>query len=105
MSFIFFGFSLQILVISPQNIDGDVLMLLADSKVEHLHLYQNRYTPSSITISPCNAKVWRIVKRDNPMLKVHLRVESTSSDDVLLQPDAPVSSIIHQCPKLQVYMR
>lgn len=68
----------------------------------NLHLLQNRYTPNSIAISPCNAKAWRIVRRDNPTLKVHLRVESTGKRDILLQPDAPVSSIIYQCPKLQV---
>lgn len=92
----------QILVISPQNIDDDVLILLADSRIRHLHLLQNRYTPSSICITPCNAKAWRIVKRDNSNLCVHLRVESTKDGEVLIQPEAPVYSIMYQTPKTQV---
>lgn len=93
---------LQILVISPQNVDDDVLMLLADSKVQHLHLLQNRYTPSNICITACNPKAWRIVKRDNPSLCVHLRVESTGGADILIQPEAPVYSIMYHTPKAQV---
>ncbi|KAJ6647067.1 F-box/LRR-repeat protein 3 [Pseudolycoriella hygida] len=94
--------NLQILVISPQNIDDDVLILLADSRIRHLHLLQNRYTPPSICITPCNAKAWRIVKRDNSNLCVHLRVESTKDGEVLIQPEAPVYSIIYQTPKTQI---
>ncbi|XP_037033542.1 uncharacterized protein LOC119072433 [Bradysia coprophila] len=94
--------NLQILVISPQNIDDDVLILLADSRIRHLHLLQNRYTPSSICIAPCSAKAWRIVKRDNSNLCVHLRVESTKDEEVLIQPEAPVYSIMYQTPKTQI---
>lgn len=94
--------NLQILVITPQNLDDDVLMLLADSKVRHLHILQNRYTPSGIVTSPCTAKGWRLVKRDNPNLNVHLRVESTSDSEILIQPEAPVRSIIYQTPKTKV---
>ena len=94
----------QILVISPQNIDDDVLILLADSKIQHLHLLQNCYSPASVCIAACNAKAWRIVKRDNPYLHVHLRVEATSGAGyILLQPEAPVYSIMYQTPKTQVY--
>lgn len=81
---------------------------MADSRIEHLHLLQNRYTPPSICIAPCSAKAWRIVKRDNTNLHVHLRVEATgcvgssTSGDILLQPEAPVYSIMYQTPKTQV---
>lgn len=92
----------QVLVIAPQNIDDDVLLLIADSKIRHLHLFQNRYTPKSIMISPCSSKAWRTVKRDNPTLKVHLCLETTDMGDVLLQPDAPVASVLYRSPKIQV---
>lgn len=91
------------MVISPQSIDDDVLQLLGDSNVRHLHLLQNRYTPQNICIAPCTAKGWRSVRRDNPALCVHLRVESTGGAHVLLQPDAPVHSIMYHTPKTQVY--
>lgn len=95
--------NLQILVTTPQNLDDDVLMLLADSKqLRHLHIIQNRYTPNGIVTSPCTAKGWRLVKRDNPNLHVHLRVESTSDGEILIQPEAPVRSIVYQTPKTKV---
>nr|XP_029731265.1 uncharacterized protein LOC109410568 [Aedes albopictus] len=94
--------NLQVLVISPQNIDDDVLTLLADSKVRHLYLLQNRYTPAAISISPGTVKGWRMVRRDNPNLRVHLRVESTSAGEILLQPEAPVHSMIYQSPKTMI---
>lgn len=94
--------NLHILVITPQNLDDDVLTLLADSKIRHLHILQNRYTPSGIVTSPCTVKGWRLVKRDNPHLYVHLRIESTSDGEILIQPEAPVRSIIYQAPKAKV---
>lgn len=90
------------LVVSPQNIDDDVLMLLADSKVKHLTLLQNRYTPPALAISPCSGKAWLTVRRDNPKLRVHLCVESTTNAVILLQPEAPVASMIYQTPKTMV---
>lgn len=93
---------LQILVISPQNIDDDVLTLVADSRIRHLHLLQNRYTPSNICISSCNAKAWNIVRRDNPGLRVHIRVESSGAGEILFQPGAPVYSIMYETQKTPV---
>uniref|UniRef100_A0A182N2U6 F-box domain-containing protein n=1 Tax=Anopheles dirus TaxID=7168 RepID=A0A182N2U6_9DIPT len=94
--------NLQVLVVSPQNVDDDVLTLLADSKVKHLTLLQNRYTPPALAISPCSAKAWLVVRRDNPRLRVHLRVESTTNAVILLQPEAPVASMIYQTPKTMI---
>ncbi|XP_053685778.1 uncharacterized protein LOC128735313 [Sabethes cyaneus] len=94
--------NLQVLVVSPQNIDDDILTLLADSKVRHLYLFQNRYTPAAISISPCTAKGWRLLRRDNPNLRVHLRVESTNVGEILLQPAAPVHSMIYQTTKTMI---
>ncbi|XP_055610957.1 LOW QUALITY PROTEIN: uncharacterized protein LOC129757692 [Uranotaenia lowii] len=94
--------NLQVLVVSPQNIDDDVLTLLADSKVRHLYLFQNRYTPPPSLSAP-GRKGWRILRRDNPLLQVHLRIESTSARaEILLQPEAPVHSMIYQCPKAMI---
>lgn len=90
------------MIISPQNLDDDVLQLLGDSKIQHLHLLQNRYTPASITITACSPKGWRLLRRDNPNLLVHLRVESTNNGEILLQPEAPVGSILYRTPETQV---
>ncbi|EDW48661.1 GM21995 [Drosophila sechellia] len=87
--------NLQVLTISPQNIDDDVLSLLADTKLRHLHLLQNCYTPSHLTISACGAKAWRNVKKTNPRMRVHLRLENLTDGEVVLQPEAPVHSITY----------
>lgn len=95
-------FNLQVLEISPQNIDDDVITLIADSKIAHLHLVQNKHTPTAISLSSCSARAWRIVKRDNPQLKVHLRVESTNCGEFVFQPEAPVSSVVYRTPKTKI---
>ncbi|XP_055920996.1 F-box only protein 39 [Eupeodes corollae] len=94
--------NLRVLTMSPQNIDDDVINLLADSKLEHLNILQNRYTPIAGSITACGAKAWRALKRDNPSLKVHLRVESASDGEILLQPEAPVYSILYNAPKTKI---
>uniref|UniRef100_T1H6H8 F-box domain-containing protein n=1 Tax=Megaselia scalaris TaxID=36166 RepID=T1H6H8_MEGSC len=81
------------------NIDDDVITLIADSKITQLHLVQNKHTPTAISLSPCSAKAWRIVKRDNPNLKVHLRVESANCGEFVFQPEAPIYSILYRAPK------
>ncbi|XP_013117529.2 uncharacterized protein LOC106094839 [Stomoxys calcitrans] len=95
--------NLQDLTISPQNIDDDVLMLLADSKLKHLHLLQNCYTTSYLAIGSCSVKAWRVLKRDNPQLKVHLRLESLNDGEVVFQPEAPVYSVTYRAPKTQIH--
>ncbi|CAD7088896.1 unnamed protein product [Hermetia illucens] len=94
--------NLQILVISPQNIDDDVLILLADAKLKHLHLLQNRYTPPHYQISGCSPKAWQIIRRDNPQLRVHIRVESGGCEEFVFQPNAPVYSILYATPKTRI---
>jgi F-box protein 39 len=95
-------FNLETLVISPQNLDDDVLQLLANTRLKHFHILQNMYTPTGFKKSACSAKSWKALKDGNPNILVHLRVESLKSAEVLLQPDAPVYSITHQTPKNQV---
>lgn len=80
------------------------MLLLADTKLKHLHLLQNCYTGSYLTISHCSVKAWRILKRDNPKLKVHLRVESLNDGEVVFQPEAPVYSVTYSAPKTMVFI-
>ncbi|ALC41369.1 CG11044 [Drosophila busckii] len=94
--------NLQVLTISPQNIDDDVLSLLADTKLRHLHLLQNCYTPNHLTISACGVKAWRSLKRTNPRMRVHLRVENLADGEVVLQPEAPVHSITYWSPLARI---
>lgn len=90
------------LTISPQNIDDDVLSLLADTKLRHLHLLQNCYTPKYVTISACGVKAWRSLKKTNPRMRVHLRLENLDDGEVVLQPEAPVHSITYCAPQARI---
>lgn len=94
-------FNLRVLVVSPQSVDDDVLTLLADSRLEHLHLQQTRYTPPAACLSVCSARAWSLVRRDNGALRVHLCVDAAAgADEVLLQPaEAPVWSVLYRTPK------
>lgn len=96
-------FNLRVLVISPQSVDDDVLTLLADSRVCHLHLLQTSYTPDSCALSACSARAWQMVRRDNATMRVHLCIESThGTGEVLLQPEAPVYSILYRTANTQL---
>lgn len=94
-------FNLRVLVVSPQSVDDDVLTLLADSRVEQLHLLQTRYSPAAACVQPCSVRAWRVVRRDNSRMRVHLCVDADAGGgEVVLQPaEAPVWSVVYRTPK------
>lgn len=95
--------NLQVLVISPQNIDDDILQLVADGNLKHLCLHQNRYSPAGDGISSCSAKAWEGVRKGNPELRVHLSIDSDSPDaEIVMQINAPVYSILYSTPNTKV---
>lgn len=87
-------------MISPQNLGSDLLLMLSQIRLSHLHILQNRYTP--IDIEPMNSFDWKQCIKTNPTLKVHLRVESIRERQVLWQPSSPVSSIIYKSANIRV---
>lgn len=95
-------FNLNCLVISPQNLDDDVLQLLTSTRLKYFHILQNKYTPIGYTKSPCTAKAWKSLRQGNPSISVYLRVESLSNAEIIMQPDAPVHSISYRTQKTQV---
>lgn len=87
-------------MISPQNLGGDLLAMLSQTRLRHLHVLQNRYTPADI--GPVHSFDWKHCAKSNPALRVHLRVESIRDRQVLWQPGAPVFSIIYKSPNTRV---
>lgn len=77
--------------------------MLSQTRLRHLHILQNRYTP--IDIEPMCSFDWKHCNKTNPKLKVHLRIESIRERQILWQPAAPVSSIIYKSPNTQVSSR
>ncbi|XP_014211697.1 uncharacterized protein LOC106641702 [Copidosoma floridanum] len=75
--------NLKTLVISPHNLHEDVIELLGYTKLEHLHVFQNRYSPKDATHLLKNA-TWKKMRINNPNLKVHFEIESNKSSDIVL---------------------
>lgn len=92
----------QVLVISPQNLGEDVLLLIGQTKLKHLHILQNRFTPSELVLLPVSGKAWYSCRKANPSLSVHLEVESQRERDIIWQERAPVRSIIYDSPLAKV---
>lgn len=93
-------FNVKVLIISPQNLDDDVLQLLSSTALRHLHIFQNPYSPT--TPAACSLKAWKQLRKENPNIKVHLRVESTGNTDITFQPGAPVYSVTYKSPKNRI---
>lgn len=93
-------FNLNVLIISPQNLDDDVLQLLSSTALRHLHIFQNSYSPT--TPAACSAKAWKALRKENQKIQVHLRIESTTNADMTFQPNAPVYSVTYRTPKNRI---
>ncbi|KRT78421.1 hypothetical protein AMK59_7417, partial [Oryctes borbonicus] len=94
--------NLEVLMISPQNLGSDAIELIGYTKLKHLHIVQNKYSPDDIMVKPIADKVWKTCRKNNPDLKVHLRIESTKRKALVWQPGAPVKSIIFDSPEIGV---
>lgn len=89
-------------MISPQNLGNDVVELIGYTKLKHLHIVQNKYSPDDILVKPILEKVWKSCRKNNPVLKVHLKLESTKPKTLVWQLGAPVKSIIYDSPQIGV---
>lgn len=85
-------------MISPQNLGDDTVELLGYTKLKHLHILQNRYTPNDPGINVTTRKSWKICRKNNPNLSVHLQVESIKEKTVMFQDGAPVKTILYDSP-------
>ncbi|XP_076631879.1 uncharacterized protein LOC143346993 isoform X1 [Colletes latitarsis] len=100
--------NLNVLIISPQNLHEDVIELIGYTKLKHLHIVQNRYSPKGTTIRLPKRISWVKMKANNPYLKVHFEVESYKPTDILLPIDLlehgaiPCHSIVVDNPNTQI---
>lgn len=103
------------MIVSPQNLHEDIIDLIGYTKLRHLHILQNRYSPKDTTIrlvitiymfnylykscihkyEICSQNIlfqpkrssWVKMRANNPYLKVHFEIESHKSTDILLPID------------------
>ncbi|KAL0121925.1 hypothetical protein PUN28_007013 [Cardiocondyla obscurior] len=100
--------NLNVLVVSPQNLHEDVIELIGYTKLRHLHILQNRYSPKDTTIRLPKRASWIKMRANNPYLKVHFEIESHKATDILLPIDLlehsviPCHSIVLNNPNTQV---
>lgn len=89
------------MTISPQNLDDKLLLEIAKSNLQDLHILQNDHTPE--TILPCSVIAWKQFKCDNSnRTRIHLCIESNDDREILLQPGAPVHTIWYKTKKSKV---
>ncbi|KAJ8974662.1 hypothetical protein NQ317_011979, partial [Molorchus minor] len=90
------------LVISPQNLGDDLVELLGYTKLEHLHILQNRYTPYDAIIKPVSPNAWQKCRQNNSALNVHLQVESLKEKPLIWQERAPVRTVLFDSPHIRL---
>lgn len=94
----------QVLIVSPQNIDDFILKILCDMRLRHLHIVQNENTPK--TVLACSVAAWSSFRKQtiNTTL-VHLAFDMTFSrcyENLIIQPCAPVFSVTCNMNKINV---
>lgn len=81
---------------------NDLIELLGYTKLKHLHILQNRYTPNDVNILAVNFAVWKKCRKDNPGLNVHLQVQSVKEKVIIWQQNAPVRTVLYDSPHIGV---
>ncbi|KAK4875105.1 hypothetical protein RN001_011527 [Aquatica leii] len=94
--------NLNVLVISPQNLGEETVELLGYTKLKHLHIFQNRYTPNDASIKPVPVKAWRTCQKNNPHLCVHLQLQSNKDKQMVWQECAPVKTVMYDSPHIGI---
>ncbi|GIY85740.1 f-box domain-containing protein [Caerostris darwini] len=91
--------NIQTLIISPQHLSDENLILLADTKLRDLYLLQTKQTENA---SPVSFKAWRECSKTSPFLRVHHVLEGQVDKEVVWQEGAPVRSVVYDTPENKV---
>ncbi|XP_074029741.1 uncharacterized protein isoform X2 [Leptinotarsa decemlineata] len=92
--------NLQELYISPQNLGDDLIELIGSTRLRHLHILQNRYTPNDVNIRPVSPCIWKRCRKSNTLLSVHLQVQSIKEKTIIWQEWAPVRTVLYDSPHI-----
>ncbi|XP_064625453.1 uncharacterized protein LOC135486532 [Lineus longissimus] len=86
--------NLRRLVISPQQLNEDLLLTIARKSINELHISQDQYIiPNSITTP--SPETWSEARRLNSLLQVKLLCVGRSKYDMVWQEKAPVTGVIY----------
>ncbi|GFS17141.1 hypothetical protein ElyMa_001489400 [Elysia marginata] len=78
------------LVVSPQHLNDESLLLLSGIGLLQLHIVQDPYT---CVCDPVAIEAWKLVREAAPWLRVYLEVTGNTKTQLLIQPRAPVYGI------------
>ncbi|XP_054162350.1 uncharacterized protein LOC128960302 [Oppia nitens] len=87
--------NLKNLVISPQHLSDDIVVMLSDTKLQDLWIVQNKYTEYC---QPISSKTWRSVSKHNPLMRIHLVVTGKVNSEIVWQESESVKSVIYDSP-------
>lgn len=90
---------IRTLVVSPQQLNEEVLLLLGYTKLRNLYIVQSQYTELAYPVAPY---AWLECRKVSPKLRVHLVVEGKIKVKLIWQEGAPVRSIVHNSPYSRV---
>ena len=91
--------NLKELLVGPQSLGEDVVVLLSYTKLEKLFIFTNEFTENAI---PVPYQAWKECVQRNPKLEVHYRLEGNQKQDHIWQERAPTKSIIYISPYIKV---
>ena len=83
------------LTITTQHVNDDIVMELGLNGLLRLGIVQDRYTP---VVQPVSRDCWSHLKEVAPFLKVTLEFRGPAKQELLIQPRAPVDTIIISSP-------
>lgn len=87
--------NLVTLTVSPQQLNEEVLLLLAGLNLLQLYLLQDPYT---CECEPVSFEAWKLVREIAPWLRVFLQVSGNTRAQLLIQPRAPVYGVFLRTP-------
>lgn len=91
--------ALQKLVISPISLDDETVLLFGGTQLTEIQIVQDHLTCSCL---PVSAEAWRFLKEMIPYVRIILRATGRFKGEILLQPNAPVYSVIYDNPYSQL---
>lgn len=91
--------ALQKLIISPISLDDETVLLFGGTQLTEIQIVQDHLTCACL---PVSADAWRFLKEMIPYVRIILKATGRFKGELLLQPSAPVYSIIYENPHSQL---
>lgn len=85
-------YNLQKLIISPQHLNDETILLIGGTLISDLHIVQGTHACPTVAVS---SEAWKLLKEMAPFIRVTLECRGATRQDILIQPCAPVTGIVY----------